>query len=950
MRAASATAWMLFLVVISWRAEGQTVWRESTIEDFRDGSFSDGGANTYVSANGRIQTINRYDANGDGYIDLLFANSHSYAERPDMTIYWGNGRDFDIRRHVRVPADGPRWIAPADLDGDGAMDLVVANRDNGTYSEMDLFLYYGGTDSPEREQAAEDWSCYPFERKETLPNKAPGKPATGDLDRDGDLDIVIPYSSGFSMSGQDTGEGDQTRQISRIYWGEGGRFDGERFTELPTKGANAAAVADLNGDDWPEIIFANGEEDVSFIYWNGEAGFLENQVTALPTHGAHSVAVGDLDNDGLPDVAFANQEGEESWAYLNRDGSFDAAQRIAFETQMALDCVIEDFNRDGMADIFFSNHEVNGNRVTQSFLYYGSGDGFVNDNRLELTTIGAWGASAADLNGDGWPELVVSNFQDRYTYEVPSFVYWNSPRGINEGMRTPLFEHGARGNAIADFNGDGFLDIAFANTFTLSANDYHPNYLYYGNEHGSYSAANRIELLGLESQGRGMADLDDDGDVDIVFGNQGEGHDVLWGVNDIFIYWNEDNQYDFGRRTGLPAYQINGLLLSDMDRDGYIDIISANHRSYPGATGIDPGVVIYWGGPDGFIVSERSALPADRVRAPAVADLDRDGNLDIIFGNEGDQEGSIFYGDGTRSTEQWRQVFIPGTQKTGYPNIADLNRDGFLDLIMTRGGSADETFSIYYGNERGEYTRENAVEIGTQAKTVTVADVNRDGWLDIVCAVYWHRTGRDTISHILLGSASGFSMKRKISLPTNSSDGSIVSDFNLDGYNDVFFYCHRSQGDVNRPGMPGDHKTASFLYWGGAAGFQADRRLEIPGLGVHARKGSDDLGDIYNRKYDYEYISSPYELGEGRPISIDWSAREPHRSAVRFQVRAARTEEELGDAEWIGPAAGGDYITEHNESLSHLPASARWIQYKAILHTDNGAYSPVLESVEIRIE
>src|SRR3982751_2138467 len=65
------------------------VWKQEGFREFAQGRFGDGGANTYVSHRGRIQTINRWDLNGDGEIDLVFANSHPQAEKLDAVLYWG---------------------------------------------------------------------------------------------------------------------------------------------------------------------------------------------------------------------------------------------------------------------------------------------------------------------------------------------------------------------------------------------------------------------------------------------------------------------------------------------------------------------------------------------------------------------------------------------------------------------------------------------------------------------------------------------------------------------------------------------------------------------------------------------------------------------------------------------------------------------------------------------
>jgi hypothetical protein len=147
------------------RDEQREVWTHSGFTNFIQGRFGDGGANTYVSAQGRIQLVNRWDLNNDGHIDLVFANSHPHVERLDAVIYWGNGRDFDGSRMTPVANEGAQRAVAADLNNDGRMDVVLPSYTNGTWSKMDSAVYYGASqeprEAPEGDGAA-GWSMQGF--------------------------------------------------------------------------------------------------------------------------------------------------------------------------------------------------------------------------------------------------------------------------------------------------------------------------------------------------------------------------------------------------------------------------------------------------------------------------------------------------------------------------------------------------------------------------------------------------------------------------------------------------------------------------------------------------------------------------------------------------------------------------------------------------------------------
>ena len=925
----------------------QEIWRESTFKDFIDGTFDDAGANMYVSRKGRIQTINRWDVNGDGNIDILCVNSHPLIEMLDMSIYWGNGRDYSIKNHSYVPANGPMWVTPGDLNNDGKMDLVVANYSNGTWTNMDSYVYYGGLEK-NHQAAAGEWAFYPFKSRVALPGSNAQKSVIGDFNKDGYKDIVFAFSGGYWEYRSKDKKGSLP---SRIYWGARNGFKRDNYTNIITKGATDVAAADLDGDGWLDLVFSNGMGNESFIYFGSKAGFSEKRLTKVPTIDPKALEVGDVNNDGLLDVVFANGKGCVSFAYLNQQGQFDSKHRIEFETHNAKDIVIRDFNKDGLSDVFFTNHQYSlsgnphlANRFIDSYLYYGSKEGFLKKNRKSIQTIGAWGANAADLNKDGWVDLLVCDFQGYYSYEVPSFIYWNSPHGFSLTMRTPLYEHGAQGNAIADFDGDGNLDILITSMMGNSRGGYDPSYLYFGSDKGNYSVNNRIELTGREPYEQAFADLDDDGQVDILLLNRGE---VTRQANELWIYWNDKNQFSSWKKTGLPSYSGLGVEVADLDRNGYLDIVVSNGLSLSKNKKGEPvpGSFIYWGGPDGWPVTDRTTLPIVKTRAAAICDINSDGFLDLVFGQQGEWgDASIFYGNGTRVFSEDRRVRIKGATGTGTPGVADLNKDGLLDIAFAH----DKNVKIYYQQKDGTFPREKSVTISVQAKTMDVADVNGDGWLDLICPFYKGMGRRSWYSTILLGSPDGYNIKHSIKLPTDGGTGSIVSDFNRDGYQDIFFFCHRKDGSDTEIGNFGDHHTNSLLYWGGPAGFKPNKRLEIPSIGAHYDVGVD-LGNIKNRSFIFDYTSSPHRINGKRPVKINWNAEIPQKTSIKFQVRVAKSRAALKEAEWLGPDGSATFFTKHNTLIHRIPASG-WIQYKAIFNTDNGAYSPVLVAVEITLK
>jgi hypothetical protein len=253
---------------------------------------------------------------------------------------------------------------------------------------------------------------------------------------------------------------------------------------------------------------------------------------------------------------------------------------------------------------------------------------------------------------------------------------------------------------------------------------------------------------------------------------------------------------------------------------------------------------------------------------------------------------------------------------------------------------------IYWGDSSGKFSADRRTEfttVGTQG--VTVADVNKDGWLDIVCPDYNNNKSRAGLSRVYWGGPDGFSEKAMMELPTNGGTGSQVADYNGDGYNDILLINHRSEGSPDIVGSFGDHMTDSYIYWGGPDGFKTQRRALIPSKGAHYDAGVD-LGNIYDRTFDFDYRSSAFHYGKRRGDRIDWKAQTPHGSSVRFQIRTAASAEGLRTREWTGPTGVGSFYQRPSEFLKTAEGDS-WIQYRAILSCPGGVGSPVLEQVSL---
>jgi tetratricopeptide (TPR) repeat protein len=402
---------------------------------------------------------------------------------------------FHGPRTSQLPEDMGSGVAWGDFDNDGYDDLFVVSGG-------------GALTLPPAERAASvlyrNLGDGRFEKVDSFPDiRILGMGAAwGDYNNDGWLDLIITGYDEIILLRNDHGRFVRDRAMpspkgfwTGVSWGDYNR-DGKLdvyvcgyVKYIPGKGDPASSSRQFGLEVPFTLNPASYDPQRNLLFRNdGERGFTEvsDQLGVADAQGRSLSALWrDFDGDGWLDLYVANDISENK-LYLNRGGKFIDAGRSAWveEYRGSMGLASGDFDRDGDDDLFISHWIAQQFALYQNLLAEQRETGGA-DSPLHFTDVAemlgvgqpsmqsiGWGASFADFDSDGWPDLVVANgstfeqktARPRRLAPMASMLFWNA-RGryfhdLAPWNRSFAKPHVSRGLAVSDFDNDGSLDIA----------------------------------------------------------------------------------------------------------------------------------------------------------------------------------------------------------------------------------------------------------------------------------------------------------------------------------------------------------------------------------------------------------------------------------------------------------------------------------------------------------
>jgi len=602
------------------------------------------------------------DFDGDGLMDLAFLCQGG------VRLFRRNELGFEPKRYVDLDIQGAQ-AAAADLDGDGYCDLVLRQTDGR------LTVYWGGKEGIRPEDGCQVPGCPPMVARETDEQEGYAE----FVDDAGPLPCVLALPEGAHLFAAGS-------ECFRLIPVLPDRSFGTPL-EFPCQRPMAAAVADVDGDGYADLAVAardasNGDQ-CSWVFWGGREGFLAQRRTALLSERACDVALADLDGDGCAEVVLCQSHSRDRFTHPSRLYRGGAPRGFCAPLELASEDARRVFalrRADGQAPrIAFINHFSRGvlGDVDVS-IYTGDADGYRADRRLSVPGWGAVEALRPDLNDDGLPDLVLANCSENSVALDPgSYVYLNGADGFSSRPDLVLPTTRAHGVCCADLDRDGYLDLVFGGFNN-------PEILVFHGSSDGFDTANperlRLELDGevyQETRWLYLADLNNDGWLDLF---------VPQILSDrSFILWGGPGGFSTDRARMLSVERAACARAADLTGNGFLDLIVGGHNPTVGQPH-DSFLYIYWNGPDGISQDRRTMLPASGVNALCVADFNRDGQLDVFAGSyhkgaERDVDSFIYWnraGRGFAASDVTRLF----THSASGCFAGDLNGNGWPDLVV----------------------------------------------------------------------------------------------------------------------------------------------------------------------------------------------------------------------------------------------------------------------------
>lgn len=574
---------------------------------------------------GRASSLYVKDIDGDEDLDVVVAYTDT------NKINWFENLDgignFGLQNTViDVNCHDPRSVYVDDLDNDGDNDILYSSFQDGVY-------WVENVDGQGNFSIAHTIA----EHSNTATNTI-----AQDLDGDGDLDVVAGKSNQLLWYENVSGLGDFS--VAHI-------IASSVYIEY-------IQLADINNDGDLDIVVAAGNSAGWFRNLDGQGLFGSKKEIPHNNNNSSvsSVFTVDIDNDGDVDV-LSSCEDNMLRLFKNNDGlgNFDTEIKLNYITGAGTYVIAEDIDNDGDLDLFSGGRKI---------VWFENENGIWNRRSIEPNAYNTNAIDFTDMDGDGFKDLMYSGtFWDE-------IIWRKNLNGQGDfGPKNVIFggfgEIGYHSFFLADVDGDDLEDL-----ITESESEY-STYLSWHKKltAGGYGERQIIEEFYWNSNSIYADDLDNDGDIDILYPDNINNR-VLWykntnGLGNFVLQQIITN--DVGSNVKLYT--------ADLDGDGDLDVLSAS---------FDDDKMAWYENTDGsgiFGNQQIISTDADGAISVKALDLDSDGDMDVISASYNDNKIAWYENlDGLGNFGE-QEIITTNANGASLVGFADLDNDGDIDLF-----------------------------------------------------------------------------------------------------------------------------------------------------------------------------------------------------------------------------------------------------------------------------